>query len=105
MADPEQTRAGQPSSSSTGAKLPFAHLTFLGGSQARSTSASRAHEAPTFQEDCLSCRLLGTSACGVGASVVLWEIYKEPRRPLSHKYAMGAFAAAFIALGAYRAVM
>jgi len=41
----------------------------------------------------------------VGAAMVTWEVYREPRRVLSHKIAMGAFAAAFVALGVYRAVM
>jgi len=78
--------------------IPFSHLTY-----APRTSATTS--ATTNADDCLSCRVLGTSACAAGAAMVTWEIYREPRRVLSHKIAMGAFAAAFVALGAYRAVM
>jgi len=48
---------------------------------------------------------LGTSACALGAAIVSWEVYREPRRVLSHRIAMGVLAGAFVALGAYRAVM
>ena len=74
-------------------KTPFAHLSY---------APDRAR-AP--QSDCLSCRVLGTSACALGAAIVSWEVYREPRRALSHRIAMGVFAGAFVALGAYRAVM
>jgi len=103
MTDADAPRHARSSPSTS--MLPFAHLTALGGARARSTATATATAAPTYQEDCLSCRILGTSACGIGAAVVIWEIYKEPRRALSHRYAMGAFAAAFVALGAYRAVL
>jgi hypothetical protein len=75
--------------------IPFSHLTYAPRTSAKATNA----------DDCLSCRVLGTSACAVGAAMVTWEVYREPRRVLSHKIAMGAFAAAFVALGVYRAVM
>ena len=64
-----------------------------------------ASDARAPQSDCLSCRVLGTSACALGAAIVSWEVYREPRRVLSHRIAMGVLAGAFVALGAYRAVM
>ena len=99
--------ASRPSTSASPA--PFSHLTFLGGRGrdrgAVGDGASTNAGATQPQKDCFSCRVLGVSACGVGAAAVMWEIYKEPRRKMSHRYAMGAFAAAFVAMGAYRAVI
>lgn len=99
--------ASRPSTSAS--PVPFSHLTFLGGRGssrgAVGDGASTNADATQPQKDCFSCRVLGVSACGVGAAAVMWEIYKEPRRKMSHRYAMGAFAAAFIAMGAYRAVI
>jgi len=99
--------ASRPSTSASPA--PFSHLTFFGGRSrdrgAFGDGASTNAGATQPQKDCFSCRVLGVSACGVGAAAVMWEIYKEPRRKMSHKYAMGAFAAAFVAMGAYRAVI
>jgi len=96
----------RPSTSTSASPAPFSHLTFFGGRGrgTRGDGASTNAEA-TPQKDCFSCRVLGVSACGVGAAAVMWEIYKEPRRRASHRYAMGAFATAFVAMGLYRAVM
>ncbi|CAL57329.1 unnamed product [Ostreococcus tauri] len=94
------------SSSAATASTPFAHLTFTPGARVRSKSVNASEGTRgDFQEDCLSCRVIGTSACVLGASMVFREVFREPRRPLMHRGAMGAFAGAFLALGAYRAVI
>ncbi len=84
-------------------KTPFAHLSYA-PDRARARRGDAASDARAPQSDCLSCRVLGTSACALGAAIVSWEVYREPRRALSHRIAMGVFAGAFVALGAYRAV-
>lgn len=86
------------------AKTPFSHLSYApDGARARRRDAASDARAP--QSDCLSCRVLGTSACALGAALVAWEVYREPRRAMSHRLAMGVFAGAFVALGVYRATM
>lgn len=81
---------------------PFSHLTYAPKARGREVAGE---SSTGLQEDCLSCRVLGTSACAAGAIMVLREIAREPRRSLAQRGAMGAFAGAFLALGAYRAAM
>ena len=89
-------------STTTRPSTPFSHLTYAPKASAREATGE---SSTGLQEDCLSCRALGTSACAAGAIMVLREIAREPRRSFAQRGAMGAFAGAFLALGAYRAAM
>jgi len=54
------------------------------------------------QENCYQCRVVGTSACAVAASVVAYDRILGPKRPLAHSVLYGAFGLGFAGLGALR---
>ena len=104
------------SSSSSSSSIPFAHLSFF-KSLSKNTNATQIgndndggekknqqrQQQQQTQENCYQCRVVGTSACAVAASVVAYDrILGTTKRPLAHSLLYGAFGLGFAGLGVLR---
>ena len=105
-------------SSSSSSSIPFAHLSFFkslskntnatqigndnDGGEKKNQQQQRQQQQQT-QENCYQCRVVGTSACAVAASVVAYDrILGTTKRPLAHSLLYGAFGLGFAGLGVLR---
>ena len=103
--------------SSSSSSIPFAHLSFF-KSLSKNTNATQIgndnddgekknqqqqRQQQQTQENCNQCRVVGTSACAVAASVVVYDrILGTTKRPLAHSILYGAFGLGFAGLGVLR---
>ena len=103
--------------SSSSSSIPFAHLSFF-KSLSKNTNATQIgndnddgekknqqqqRQQQQTQENCYQCRVVGTSACAVAASVVVYDrILGTTKRPLAHSILYGAFGLGFAGLGVLR---
>ena len=121
--DAPQGHSSSPSTTtSSSSSIPFAHLSFFkslskntnatqigndndGGekkNQQQQRQQQRQQQQQT-QENCYQCRVVGTSACAVAASVVAYDrILGTTKRPLAHSLLYGAFGLGFAGLGVLR---
>jgi hypothetical protein len=102
---------------SSSSSIPFAHLSFF-KSLSKNTNATQIgndnddgekknqqqqRQQQQTQENCYQCRVVGTSACAVAASVVAYDrILGTTKRPLAHSILYGAFGLGFAGLGVLR---
>ena len=107
--------------SSSSSSIPFAHLSFFkslsknnnatqigndndgGEKKNQQQQQQRQQQQQQTQENCYQCRVVGTSACAVAASVVAYDrILGTTKRPLAHSLLYGAFGLGFAGLGVLR---
>ena len=106
--------------SSFSSSIPFAHLSFFkslsknnnatqigndndGGEKKNQQQQQRQQQQQQTQENCYQCRVVGTSACAVAASVVAYDRFLgATKRPLAHSLLYGAFGLGFAGLGVLR---
>ena len=122
--DTDDDARRQSSSTSTtttsSSSIPFAHLSFFkslsknnnatqigndndGGEKKNQQQQQRQQQQQQTQENCYQCRVVGTSACAVAASVVAYDrILGTTKRPLAHSLLYGAFGLGFAGLGVLR---
>ena len=107
-------------SSSSSSSIPFAHLSFFkslsknnnatqigndndGGEKKNQQQQQRQQQQQQTQENCYQCRVVGTSACAIAASVVAYDRFLgATKRPLAHSLLYGAFGLGFAGLGVLR---
>ena len=115
--DDDARRQSSSTSSSFSSSIPFAHLSFF-KSLSKNTNATQIgndnddgekknqqqqRQQQQTQENCYQCRVVGTSACAVAASVVAYDrILGTTKRPLAHSLLYGAFGLGFAGLGVLR---
>ena len=118
--DDDARRQSSSTSSSFSSSIPFAHLSFFkslsknnnnnatqigndnDGGEKKNQQQQRQQQQQT-QENCYQCRVVGTSACAVAASVVAYDrILGTTKRPLAHSLLYGAFGLGFAGLGVLR---
>ena len=115
--DDDARRQSSSTSSSFSSSIPFAHLSFF-KSLSKNTNATQIgndnddgekknqqqqRQQQQTQENCYQCRVVGTSACAVAASVVVYDrILGTTKRPLAHSILYGAFGLGFAGLGVLR---
>ena len=106
-----------PTTTASSSAIPFAHLSFF-KSLSKNTNATQIgndnddgekknqqqqRQQQQTQENCYQCRVVGTSACAVAASVVAYDrILGTTKRPLAHSILYGAFGLGFAGLGVLR---
>ena len=106
--------------SSFSSSIPFAHLSFFkslsknnnatqigndndGGEKKNQQQQQRQQQQQQTQENCYQCRVVGTSACAIAASVVAYDRFLgATKRPLAHSLLYGAFGLGFAGLGVLR---
>ena len=106
--------------SSSSSSIPFAHLSFFkslsknnnatqigndndGGEKKNQQQQQRQQQQQQTQENCYQCRVVGTSACAIAASVVAYDRFLgATKRPLAHSLLYGAFGLGFAGLGVLR---
>ena len=107
-----QSSSTSTTTSSSSSSIPFAHLSFF-KSLSKNTNATqigndndggeKKNQQQQTQENCYQCRVVGTSACAVAASVVAYDrILGTTKRPLAHSLLYGAFGLGFAGLGVLR---
>ena len=111
-----QSSSTSTTTSSSSSSIPFAHLSFF-KSLSKNTNATQIgndndggekknqqrQQQQQTQENCYQCRVVGTSACAVAASVVAYDrILGTTKRPLAHSLLYGAFGLGFAGLGVLR---
>ena len=105
---------------SSSSSIPFAHLSFFkslsknnnatqigndndGGEKKNQQQQQRQQQQQQTQENCYQCRVVGTSACAIAASVVAYDRFLgATKRPLAHSLLYGAFGLGFAGLGVLR---
>ena len=106
--------------STSSSSIPFAHLSFFkslsknnnatqigndndGGEKKNQQQQQRQQQQQQTQENCYQCRVVGTSACAIAASVVAYDRFLgATKRPLAHSLLYGAFGLGFAGLGVLR---
>ncbi|CAL6417378.1 unnamed protein product [Bathycoccus prasinos] len=107
--------------SSFSSSIPFAHLSFFkslsknnnatqigndndgGEKKNQQQQQQRQQQQQQTQENCYQCRVVGTSACAIAASVVAYDRFLgATKRPLAHSLLYGAFGLGFAGLGVLR---
>ena len=105
--------------SSSSSSIPFAHLSFFkslsknnnatqigndnDGGEKKNQQQQRQQQQQQTQENCYQCRVVGTSACAIAASVVAYDRFLgATKRPLAHSLLYGAFGLGFAGLGVLR---
>ena len=111
-----QSSSTSTTTTSSSSSIPFAHLSFF-KSLSKNTNATQIgndndggekknqqrQQQQQTQENCYQCRVVGTSACAVAASVVAYDrILGTTKRPLAHSLLYGAFGLGFAGLGVLR---
>ena len=112
-----QSSSTSTTTTSSSSSIPFAHLSFF-KSLSKNTNATQIgndnddgekknqqqqRQQQQTQENCYQCRVVGTSACAVAASVVAYDrILGTTKRPLAHSILYGAFGLGFAGLGVLR---
>ena len=115
-----QSSSTSATTSSSSSSIPFAHLSFFkslsknnnatqigndndGGEKKNQQQQQQQRQQQQTQENCYQCRVVGTSACAVAASVVAYDrILGTTKRPLAHSLLYGAFGLGFAGLGVLR---
>ncbi len=114
-----QSSSTSSSSSSSSSSIPFAHLSFFKSlsknnnnnatqignddGEKKNQQQQQQRQQQQTQENCYQCRVVGTSACAVAASVVAYDrILGATKRPLAHSLLYGAFGLGFAGLGVLR---
>ena len=114
-----QSSSTSTTSSSSSSSIPFAHLSFfkslsknnnnnatqIGNDEGekKNQQQQQQRQQQQTQENCYQCRVVGTSACAVAASVVAYDrILGTTKRPLAHSILYGAFGLGFAGLGVLR---
>ena len=119
--DDDARRQSSSTSSSFSSSIPFAHLSFFkslsknnnnnatqigndeGEKKNQQQQQQQQRQQQQTQENCYQCRVVGTSACAVAASVVAYDrILGTTKRPLAHSILYGAFGLGFAGLGVLR---
>ena len=117
--DDDARRQSSSTSSSFSSSIPFAHLSFFkslsknnnnnatqignDGEKKNQQQQQQQRQQQQTQENCYQCRVVGTSACAVAASVVAYDrILGTTKRPLAHSLLYGAFGLGFAGLGVLR---
>ena len=119
--DDDARRQSSSTSSSFSSSIPFAHLSFFkslsknnnnnatqigndeGEKKNQQQQQQQQRQQQQTQENCYQCRVVGTSACAVAASVVAYDrILGTTKRPLAHSLLYGAFGLGFAGLGVLR---
>ena len=117
--DDDARRQSSSTSSSFSSSIPFAHLSFfkslsknnnnnatqIGNDEGekKNQQQQQQRQQQQTQENCYQCRVVGTSACAVAASVVAYDrILGTTKRPLAHSILYGAFGLGFAGLGVLR---
>ena len=115
-----QSSSTSTTTSSSSSSIPFAHLSFFkylsknnnatqignddddDDGEKKNQQQQRQQQQQT-QENCYQCRVVGTSACAVAASVVAYDRFLgATKRPLAHSLLYGAFGLGFAGLGVLR---
>ena len=114
--DARRQSSSTSTTTSSSSSIPFAHLSFF-KSLSKNTNATQIgndndggekknqqrQQQQQTQENCYQCRVVGTSACAVAASVVAYDrILGTTKRPLAHSLLYGAFGLGFAGLGVLR---
>ena len=117
-----QSSSTSTTTSSSSSSIPFAHLSFfkslsknnnnnatqIGNDEGEKKNQQQQQQQQQrqqqqTQENCYQCRVVGTSACAVAASVVAYDrILGTTKRPLAHSILYGAFGLGFAGLGVLR---
>ena len=115
-----QSSSTSTTTSSSSSSIPFAHLSFFkslskntnatqigndndGGEKKNQQQQQRQQQQQQTQENCYQCRVVGTSACAIAASVVAYDRFLgATKRPLAHSLLYGAFGLGFAGLGVLR---
>jgi len=116
-----QSSSTSTTTSSSSSSIPFAHLSFFkslsknnnatqigndndgGEKKNQQQQQQRQQQQQQTQENCYQCRVVGTSACAVAASVVAYDRFLgATKRPLAHSLLYGAFGLGFAGLGVLR---
>ena len=115
-----QSSSTSTTTSSSSSSIPFAHLSFFKslsknnnnnatqigndeGEKKNQQQQQQQRQQQQTQENCYQCRVVGTSACAVAASVVAYDrILGTTKRPLAHSLLYGAFGLGFAGLGVLR---
>ena len=103
--------------SSSSSSIPFAHLSFFKSlsknnnatqignddGEKKNQQQQQQRQQQQTQENCYQCRVVGTSACAIAASVVAYDRFLgATKRPLAHSLLYGAFGLGFAGLGVLR---
>ncbi len=113
-----QSSSTSTTTTSSSSSIPFAHLSFFKSlsknnnatqignddddGEKKNQQQQRQQQQQT-QENCYQCRVVGTSACAVAASVVAFDRFLgATKRPLAHSLLYGAFGLGFAGLGVLR---
>ena len=115
-----QSSSTSTTTTSSSSSIPFAHLSFFkslsknnnatqigndndGGEKKNQQQQQRQQQQQQTQENCYQCRVVGTSACAIAASVVAYDRFLgATKRPLAHSLLYGAFGLGFAGLGVLR---
>ena len=117
--DDARRQSSSTSTTSSSSSIPFAHLSFFkslsknnnnnatqignDGEKKNQQQQQQQRQQQQTQENCYQCRVVGTSACAVAASVVAYDrILGTTKRPLAHSILYGAFGLGFAGLGVLR---
>ena len=116
-----QSSSTSATTSSPSSSIPFAHLSFFkslsknnnatqigndndgGEKKNQQQQQQRQQQQQQTQENCYQCRVVGTSACAIAASVVAYDRFLgATKRPLAHSLLYGAFGLGFAGFGVLR---